>query len=244
MTCPVCGFEMLDYPNSRVYRCTVCRATMNKLRFPRTPSWPLILVIFFYIILLFVVVRKSFGETIEDCGPHGNAKPGTMMFDLNPLKNRFPATLPLLNNKIDLQSLLRGGNDTSRFNVNDSVSIVGYVAVVKPGGPESCNCGSRIFRDVHIALVSDPKYAENDSQHVVVEMTPRVMQARGWTVKNVKKKFLHRWVRISGLMFNDLIHKHNALNTNPQGSPKVIWRRTSWEVHPVLSIELVNKKEK
>jgi hypothetical protein len=54
----------------------------------------------------------------------------------------------------------------------------------------------------------------------------------------LKKQILHKRVMISGWLFYDLIHEHNAANTNPNGAQ--IWRLTCEEIHPVSGIKVLH----
>ena len=104
------------------------------------------------------------------CGIHGSAKKGSREYTLNTFKNRSQAP-HAVNPSITLKRLARG--DT--FQNSQAAAIVGYVALVKSGDKETCNCraGDAAHKDTHIALVRDPADAANKRKHVVVEVTPR-----------------------------------------------------------------------
>ncbi len=170
------------------------------------------------------------------CGLHGSAKPGSQEYALNPFKNRSVAS-STVNTRITLEALANG----ARFENTEAASIVGYVALVKPGGMETCNCGASqpANRDTHIALVADPADANDASKHVVVEVTPRSRRRYHLpSTAMLKKQILHKRVMISGWLFYDLIHEPNAANTNPDG--KQIWRATCEEIHPVSGIKVLH----
>jgi hypothetical protein len=62
---------------------------------------------------------------------------------LNRLKNRTVAPLRInVNPDISLPSVLRPGNDVMRWSPSQAAIITGYVVAVKPGGPETVNCGA------------------------------------------------------------------------------------------------------
>src|SRR5258708_29523315 len=72
------------------------------------------------------------------------------------------------------------GNDKQRWSNSQAAEITAYVADVSLGGKESVNCcNSKMsnaqcpYHDSHIALVMDPEQANDKTQHVVVEITPR-----------------------------------------------------------------------
>jgi hypothetical protein len=167
------------------------------------------------------------------CPPEGDGKTA-MEKAGNPFKNR--ATAPTkINKAITLEAMVKPGDDTKRFSNDDAASVTGYVAVVKPGGLESCECHDPNLLDTHIALVTDPKYYADGTKHVIVEVTWHFRKAIGSTT-DLKVKFFHKRVTITGPMFADKIHAPNATNTNPSG--KNNWRATIWEVHPIVKIEL------
>jgi hypothetical protein len=170
------------------------------------------------------------------CGIHGSAKRGTREYVLNPFKNRSQAPLTV-NPRITLQALAKG----VPFANTEAASIIGYVALVKPGGKESCNCRATdpAHKDTHIALVKNPLDANDESKHIVVEVTPRSRRLYHLpSTATLKKQILRKRVMISGWLFYDLIHEHNAANTNPHGSD--IWRLTCEEIHPVTGIKVLH----
>ena len=170
------------------------------------------------------------------CGIRGSAKRGSREYVLNPFKNRSQAPLTV-NPSITLKALAKG----ARFENTEAAAIIGYVALVKPGGKETCNCGAKdaAHKDTHIALVSDPADANDESKHIVVEVTPRSRRLYHLpSTATLSKQILHKRVMITGWLLYDLIHEHNAANTNPSGSD--IWRLTCEEIHPVTGIKVLH----
>ena len=45
-------------------------------------------------------------------------------------------------------------------------------------------------------------------------------------------------VRISGWLFNDWEHKGQSENMNPGGAHN--WRATTWEIHPITAIDVLD----
>jgi hypothetical protein len=86
------------------------------------------------------------------CGIHGSARPGTREYTLNVFKNRSQAPRAI-NSRITLENLARG----ARYENSEAAAIVGYVALVKSGDAESCNCRATdaAHMDTHIALVTN-----------------------------------------------------------------------------------------
>ncbi len=186
-------------------------------------------------------------EKFNGCGMAGNAR-GTESRSLNRLKNRYERPMPEDYSRygITLQDMLERGDDGKRFTNSQAADIEGYVMDVKIGGVESCNCNAEDpkYRDTHIVLALGPK-EKGAARQVIAEVTPRwreVMRQRGvdWSTDALKKTLTHKWVRIRGWMLYDWHYKDESENTNPGG--KKNWRATAWEVHPVISIEVLKKK--
>lgn len=180
-----------------------------------------------------------------DCPPEGNAQTETVR-QLNRLKNRsiFPLDKDF-DTTISLEKILALGNDVDRWSSDKAVVITGYVADVKIGGVETCNCRAKDpeHRDTHIELVLNPMNFI-DNQKMIVEVTPRIrklMNDKGedWSTRTLRDKILGRWIKVKGWMLFDFEHQSQAENTNPR-NPKN-WRATCWEIHPITFIEVVNR---
>jgi hypothetical protein len=178
-------------------------------------------------------------DVLDGCGMEGSSKIASVK-KLNRLKNRY--TVPQdsqINRSITLRAMLAPGDDKLRWNSNDAMEITGYVLDIKPGGSETCNCAKKdpAHKDAHIELVLH----STDTlltQSVVVEVTPRFQLLNGpsWSEKNLRKRFLHKWIKVRAWMMLDAEHTNAAENTHPGG--KNNWRATAWEGHPVSSIEI------
>ncbi len=198
-------------------------------------------------VLLLCLSPLAAQEKFNGCAMAGSAQ-GTESRKLNRLKNRYERPMPedYTRYGISLQSMLERGDDRKRFTNSEAAEIEGYVTDVKIGGVESCNCNAEDpkYRDTHIVLVLDPK-EKGAARQVIAEVTPRwreVMRKRGvdWSTDALKKTLKNKWVRIRGWMLYDWQYKDESENTNPGG--KKNWRATSWEIHPVISIEVLKKK--
>ena len=179
-------------------------------------------------LILLLISASAFGKP---CGPEGDAKSAAERAQ-NPLKNRIAAPTAV-SRKITLQTILAPGNDVSRFTAKQAATVTGYVAVVKPGGLESCECHDPTLLDTHIALVATPASYGNSRKYVIVEVTWHFRNQIGSTAA-LKAKLLHKRVSVTGWLFFDGSHKANAVNTNPKG--KHNWRATCWELHPAVAI--------
>jgi len=171
-------------------------------------------------------------SAVTPCPPEGTAKTRLEKIG-NPLKNR-ELSYTTIDKSVTLEAMLRPGSDAKRFK-SEGVEVTGYVAEVKRGGIESCNCGAKdlAHRDWHIALVSDPKDFGNARRYVIVEVTPHTAARVGFTYQQVAA-MLHQRIAVMGLLFFDAIHAPSAENTHP--GAKANWRATAWEVHPVFKI--------
>ena len=170
------------------------------------------------------------------CGIHGSAQPKSREYALNAFKNRSQAP-STTNPSITLEKLAQG----KRFPNTEAASVTGYVALVKSGDKETCNCKApdAAHKDTHIALVTDPANAGDESKYVIVEVTPRSRRLYHLpSTTTLKKQILHKRVMITGWLFYDSMHEGNAANTNPNG--KKIWRATCEEIHPVTGIKVVH----
>jgi hypothetical protein len=168
---------------------------------------------------------------------------------LNRLKNRYRSpTAADINSSITLESILKDGDDLTRWSTSDAGQITGFVALVEPGGyRESCNCKSKKLQDIHINVVLTPKDEGDEEHYFVVEITPRLRYLNpDWSYKEIYD-LQGKWVKFTGWMLFDTMHSlesHNTKNRPQQecGSLEAndIWRATGWEIHPVTAFEIVS----
>jgi hypothetical protein len=187
-----------------------------------------------------IIIPSLFLTTLihaAPCGIHGSAADTSREYTLNVSKNRSQAPRAI-NPRITLQRLAQG----HRFENSEAAVVVGYVALVKAGDAESCNCGAidAAHLDTHIALVTDLADANGKSKHVVVEVTPRTRRRYHFpSTATLKSQLLHKRVMVTGWLFCDSMHQQNATSTNPNGSR--IWRLTCEEIHPVSGIKVLHQ---
>jgi hypothetical protein len=98
------------------------------------------------------------------------ARAGTPEYGLSVFKNRAEVPPP-----INPRITVRKNSREARYGNSEGPAVVGYVALVKSGDAESCNCGATdaAHVDTQIALVTDLASANDKSKHIVVEVTPR-----------------------------------------------------------------------
>jgi hypothetical protein len=178
--------------------------------------------------------------SFDGCPVEGKTTRAAVMA-LNRLKNRTVAPLKSdVNPAITLTSVLAPGNDIGRWNESQAAIITGFVVAVKPGGPETVNCGATdpAHTDTHIELA----LSADDSlgiHHMIVEVTPRwraMMGAKGknWSTSSLRSSLTGRKITVVGWMMLDREHCNASENTNPGGVHN--WRATCWEIHPITAL--------
>lgn len=151
------------------------------------------------------------------CPPQGDAKPGTIMAHMNPLKNRtdIPGDPPAVS--VDQMLALPGEEDEARE--QQAVTLKGTLLAYKHEGPESCNCHSKTRKDFHI-WIGDAK-----PRAIVVELSPPIQELRPDLAKSLPR-LKGSTVCVTGWFFFDHEHKNQVGKS----------RGTQWEIHPVTSI--------
>lgn len=196
--------------------------------------------------LLFVGGSAYAQDVFDGCGLAGDAT-DRQAVQLNPQKNRSATPHSSdFDSTITLHAILQPGPDTGRWSTARAAELAGYVFNVKVGGIETCNCHAHdaAHRDTHIELtLNDSPENTAPSRRVIVEVSPRLRRAmhnRGvdWSTPALQRALLHHWIKVQGWMFFDAEHKGAAENTHPNGMAN--WRATSWELHPVTSIQVVS----
>jgi len=186
-----------------------------------------------YLVMLFVIVISQIGKS-QTCPDYGSASNQRLKI-LNVLKNR-----EIVESKIDksvtIDSILKFGNDTGRFSDNKYICVVGYCVLAKWGGPESCNCKTddKSQWDIHLVISSDSNISNQDSC-IIVEITRKYRNLHD-PIK--PSDFVNHKLSISGYMFRDDEHLGESINTTTTGT-KHCFRKTSWEIHPVVKIEIL-----
>jgi hypothetical protein len=195
--------------------------------------------------LIFVTGGACLAQPVFDgCPMTGDAKRPNVAA-LDQLKNRYTApTAAAMNPAITLPAILAPGNDVARWSRNMGATIEGYVAASYVGGIETANCHAvdALHRDTHIAIALSPA-ASAEPQTMIVEVTPRwrafmAQRSADWSTDNLIAAICHHWVRITGWMLFDAEHAGQSVNTAT--GPRV-WRATAWEIHPITSIEPLNR---
>ncbi len=194
--------------------------------------------------LFFLALAEVMGAQ-KACPLYGTAK-GAKIKAANQLKNRTSIPDPIeYDSLFTIDAVLAPGDDNNppRWDETAAGTLDAYVFNVKPGGIETVNCGAKAIsqRDTHIELVLSPDDTAKN-RRVIVEVTPRMralMKAQGvdWSTPTLIKTLKGKHVQVEGWCFNDFEHAPNAENTHPHN--KLNWRATTWELHPVVSIRII-----
>lgn len=173
------------------------------------------------------------------CDPRKGDTAVKKVQDLNVLKTRTEMpTNQDFNSDITLSAITAPGDDRDRWQPSMAAAIVGYVAKVGVGGIESVNCHAMdaAHRDTHIDLVVSANDANDETKHVIVEVTPQFRALHpDWSTANLRSTLLGRCAKFTGWMMFDEEHVPQSLNTAPSNSKD--WRVTAWEIHPITAIE-------
>jgi len=136
-------------------------------------------------------------------------------------------------------------DDHGRWSTAVAGTIEGFCRLAKGTGAETCNCGktAKALTDTHFEIVSGPN---DQGQPVIAEITPVWRQIHAhfgqedWSSSALHAKYEGHKVRITGWLFFDESHVHEADNTDPGDTTgKANWRATCWEIHPITRIEVV-----
>lgn len=176
-------------------------------------------------LLAVLVTALAAQDVYNGCPREGSAKRADAR-RLNVQKNRDDVPSPDSILMVGPEQFLLGKDVTGRpFRAGRAVRTWGYVADVRPGAVETCNCGAKdgAFRDTHIEIVA--------------EVTPRfraAMQRRGvdWSQRALRDRMLGRWVELEGWLFMDSFHADESAN---DADAHGVWRGTAWEVHPITA---------
>lgn len=203
--------------------------------------------LFFMLFLLFPFLANA------QCPDYGSSKNKSDSI-FNTYKNRSVHVGKKRAKLIPIDSILKDGRDSARFNNNMFVCTEGYVIAYKAGGSEQCNCNSEdpATFDMHIEIGKTPDAPANE--RMIVELTPKLRKERGvfMTLSQVKtkdtlsygfdkkdlKNMVGHKIKVTGYFFFDKEHAHNAKNSCHSCSK--VWRKTCWEIHPVTKLIQVN----
>jgi len=199
--------------------------------------------IWLYLILISICTNAI--QSYAQCPPEGKDKNGNVLTGkkakINIAKNRSSEIPAGLASYVSLSEILYAsyGEDSNDFIGDEYVYMEGYLVDFTEQGPESCNCyeaeKSLKNGDVHIYVGLTKNALKKDC--ICVEITPEFKELNPEYETLLKKNTI---VRIFGYMFYDPLHRSNAANTCTSCSQ--VWRKTNWEIHPIVAIEPLPKK--
>ncbi|MBK5286387.1 MAG: hypothetical protein JJE25_13390 [Bacteroidia bacterium] len=185
----------------------------------------------FHFLILLLFSYSVFAQ----CKPIGNAtKPEEQ--HLNIEKNKSAEVISAAPKTYLLTSFIKKKlkPDRDKFAEDTYASVTGYIVDFKEEGKESCNCGKASKKkktgDVHIYLGLVPDAAKKNC--MIVEITPSFKKLHPDYATMLSKGSK---VKITGYLIYDFLHEGQSLTTCT--SCKGAWRKTCWEIHPVVSIE-------
>jgi len=170
----------------------------------------------------------------EVCGPTGDATNATAVA-LNKSKNR--TDVPGDSDYVEISWSDLKGLPSDRVDdfVGAPVRVIGFLShrinVENTGNGESTNCHLVGDNEVDWHIYLTDSSAQQISQAIIVETTPRTRPQHKWTT-DILAPFVdsQTQVRISGWLMYDSEHV-GAIGTQ---------RVTVWEVHPITKIEIQN----
>lgn len=168
------------------------------------------------------------------CPDEGSAR-SLKLQNLNRLKNRSVIGPDSINDT-SIEDILQDGMDTARWTNDYYWGLSGYLYKWKYGGPETCNCKStdKLMWDIHLVIAASPDETD-ESNMMIWEITRKSYEAYPQLNDPVYLNSLRgQKVYGEGYAFGDIEHWNNATNS---GHASQIWRKTIWEIHPVLVLQ-------
>lgn len=107
-------------------------------------------------------------------------------------------------------------------------TVEGRLIAIHHQDPESCNCGSSKFTDMHLWIATKASASAKPKQSVVIEISPRNPKLQAFYDQLLQLSHKGTRVRVTGWMMWDEEH----------GSEVGKSRGTLWEIHPVHKIEV------
>jgi len=184
----------------------------------------------------FLFVIKITGQ--EPCPEWGSAT-SQKHKDLNIAKNRsISIDSSQIADFVPLASMISytKKDDSDWFHNGEYVVTEGYLINAIEEGAESCNCNhakkSLKNGDVHMYLGRSK--SSKIKNCIIIEITPAF---KNDNPDYEKYLILKKKIRVTGYLLYDFIHRKDALMTCNNCTD--IWRKNSWEIHPITEIEIL-----
>src|SRR6185312_2721495 len=128
--------------------------------------------------------------------------------------------------------------DSARFSANTFVTVTGWVVEAEDIGPEPCNCFSTDTTQSTIRIYLATSLNAWKDSIMVIELTPKF---RSLSHLNTDELFEEK-IQVSGyLMFN---HETKRFALNGCKKCHTVDRKTSWEIAPVIKLQVIGKAHK
>lgn len=126
-------------------------------------------------------------------------------------------------------------DDRNDFVEDLYVYLQGYLVDFQEQGPEPSNCNkaSKALKNGNVRIYIGLKPRARKRNCVVVEITPDFKRL----YPNYEKQLIKGTkVKVAGYLIYDSEYKENTTNTSTKRR-RDLWRKTNWELHPIVSIE-------
>ena len=195
--------------------------------------------------LIFIIAIALSYSSFAQCPPEGKSKSGDPVSDkeqiLNKAKNQNAGVPSGYADFWDISEVIGEPkhDDRNEFTQGQYVYAEGYLITYTLEGGESCNCyqadkNKAKYGDVHIYIGLTKDAKKQDC--IIVEITPKYKK-----IDTGYLSFLQQakgtQVRVFGYLLYDFMHERNSANFCTTCTQPTVWRKTCWEVHPVVAIE-------
>ena len=189
--------------------------------------------------LEFILFFLAHYVCFSQCKPEGSAKDAEEKV-LNVEKNKsveIPDAKPKV---MRLNSFItkKSKPDRNKFTEGIYVCVSGYVVDYKEQGKETSNCEQADARkktgDVHIYFGLKPDATKKNC--MIVEITPEYKKLHPDYTTELKNAKGNK-VKFYGYLIYDYLHEGESLSMCTSCSHA--WRKTCWEIHPIVKMEIL-----
>ncbi len=205
-------------------------------------SKPRLMKYCYFILVLFLTNTSSFAQ----CPVQGKEKAGSTPLNdeekaLNTAKNNSTSIPAGSADYWDINEVINAPvhNDRDEFTKGAYSFLEGYLINYTLEKGESCNCylanNDQVkYGDIHIYIGLTPHAAKKDC--VIVEITPKYKKMNS-DYLSFLQQMKGKQVRVFGYLLYDFMHEKNSANLCQACTPVAVWRKTCWEIHPIVAME-------
>jgi hypothetical protein len=173
---------------------------------------------------------------------HADRSPEVFVRELRLRAGEFLAGLRARHAAEDILTDWTTGQDRTPIGGTEGweVRLVARLKIVKKEGKENCNCGLSKQADADVHLVMVDRLADDESESISAELTPRV-RADGHHTTWLPRQLLPyqgKLVRLTGWVMLDTAHVHHSHLLRGEHPVGPVNRSSDWEVHPVTTFEV------